>query len=113
MNPGIAIRSREELGLPEVVDELTRLPGGLILVTGPTGMGKTTTLNYMINAINEERRAKIVTIEDPVEFAHENGRSIVIQEEVLSDVRSFKVALRHVLRQDPDVIVIGEMRDLE
>ena len=67
----------------------------------------------MINAINEDRRAKIVTIEDPVEFAHENRRSIVIQEEVLSDVRSFKSALRHVLRQDPDVIVIGEMRDLE
>jgi twitching motility protein PilT len=107
------IRSAEELGLPSVVGELTRLTGGLILVTGPTGMGKTTTLNYMINAINEERRLKIVTIEDPVEFAHENRNSIVIQEEVLSDVRSFKSALRHVLRQDPDVIVIGEMRDLE
>jgi twitching motility protein PilT len=107
------IRSADELGLPPVLNDLTRLPGGLILVTGPTGMGKTTTLNYMINAINEERRAKIVTIEDPVEFAHENCRSIVIQEEVLSDVRSFKTALRHVLRQDPDVIVIGEMRDLE
>ena len=108
-----AIRSAEELGLPPVIDELTRLPGGLILVTGPTGMGKTTTLNYMVNVINEDRRLKIVTTEDPVEFAHENRRSIVIQEEVLSDVRSFKSALRHVLRQDPDVIVIGEMRDLE
>jgi twitching motility protein PilT len=107
------IRSAEQLGLPPVVEELTRLPGGLILVTGPTGMGKTTTLNHMINAINEERRLKIVTIEDPVEFAHENKRSVVIQEEVLSDVKSFKTALRHVLRQDPDVIVIGEMRDLE
>ena len=107
------IRSAEQLGLPPVVEELTRLPGGLILVTGPTGMGKTTTLNFMINAINEDRRVKIVTIEDPVEFEHANQRSIVIQEEVLSDVRSFKSALRHVLRQDPDVIVIGEMRDLE
>ncbi|HEY2760575.1 MAG TPA: PilT/PilU family type 4a pilus ATPase, partial [Pirellulales bacterium] len=107
------IRTAEELGLPPIIEELTRLPGGLILVTGPTGMGKTTTLNYMINAINEDRRAKIITIEDPVEFAHENRRSLVIQEEVLSDVRSFKSALRHVLRQDPDVIIIGEMRDLE
>jgi twitching motility protein PilT len=107
------IRSSEELGLPPIVEELTRMTGGLILVTGPTGMGKTTTLNYMVNAINEDRRAKIVTIEDPVEFAHENRRSLVIQEEVLSDVRSFKSALRHVLRQDPDVIAIGEMRDLE
>lgn len=107
------IRSADELGLPEVVGELTRLPGGLILVTGPTGMGKTTTLNFMINAINEERRAKIVTIEDPVEFAHDNLRSIIVQQEVLGDVKSFQSALRHVLRQDPDVIVIGEMRDLE
>jgi twitching motility protein PilT len=107
------IRSAEELGLPDVIVDLTRLPGGLILVTGPTGMGKTTTLNFMINVINEERRAKIVTIEDPVEFAHTNLRSIIIQQEVLGDVRSFHGALRHVLRQDPDVIVIGEMRDLE
>ncbi|MEX2309347.1 MAG: PilT/PilU family type 4a pilus ATPase [Pirellulales bacterium] len=107
------IRSADELGLPDVITELTRLPDGLILVTGPTGMGKTTTLNYMINTINEDRRAKIVTIEDPVEFAHDNLRSIVIQQEVLGDVKSFQSALRHVLRQDPDVIVIGEMRDLD
>jgi twitching motility protein PilT len=107
------IRSADDLGLPPIITELTRLPGGLILVTGPTGMGKTTTLNYMIHSINEERRAKIVTIEDPVEFAHDNLRSIVIQQEVLGDVKSFQSALRHVLRQDPDVIVIGEMRDLE
>jgi twitching motility protein PilT len=107
------IRSAEALGLPPVINELTRLPDGLILVTGPTGQGKTTTLNYMINAINEERRAKIITIEDPVEFEHDNIRSIVIQQEVLTDVHSFKSALREVLRQDPDVIVIGEMRDLE
>jgi twitching motility protein PilT len=108
-----AIRSAGELGLPPVVDELTRLPNGLVLVTGPTGVGKTTTLNYMINVINQERRAKIVTIEDPVEYVHENCRSIIIQQEVRTDVKSFREALVHVLRQDPDVIVVGEMRDLE
>ena len=107
------IRTAEELGLPNVIEELTRLPSGLILVTGPTGMGKTTTLNFMIDAINRERRAKIITIEDPVEFEHENLRSIIIQQEILGDVRSYQSALRHILRQDPDVIVIGEMRDLE
>jgi twitching motility protein PilT len=108
-----AVRSADELGLPPVAEEMTRLPSGLVLVTGPTGTGKTTTLNYMINVINQERRAKIVTIEDPVEYVHENARSIVIQQELQTDVRSFRDALVHVLRQDPDVIVIGEMRDLE
>jgi twitching motility protein PilT len=107
------VRSADELGLPEAIDELTRLPGGLILVTGPTGMGKTTTLNYLINVINDTRRAKIITIEDPVEFEHSNHRSIIVQQELLGDVKSYQAALRHVLRQDPDVIVIGEMRDLE
>lgn len=107
------IRPADELGLPPIVEELTRLPGGLILVTGPTGMGKTTTLNFMIHTINEQRRAKIITIEDPVEYEHENRRSIIIQQEVLGDVKNFQAALRHVLRQDPNVIVIGEMRDLE
>jgi twitching motility protein PilT len=109
----ISIRSREELRMPPIVEELTRLPDGLILVTGPTGMGKTTTLNYMVDVINRERRAKIVTIEDPVEFVHGNQNSIVIQQEVLTDTLSFGQALIHVLRQDPDVVVIGEMRDLE
>ncbi len=108
-----AIRTAEELGLPPILEELTRLPSGLIIVTGPTGVGKTTTLNYMIDIINQQRRAKIVTIEDPVEFVHENCRSIIIQQEVQTDVKSFREALVHVLRQDPDVIVIGEMRDLE
>jgi len=108
-----SVRSAEQLRLPPVVDELTRVTSGLILVTGPTGMGKTTTLNYMIDVINRQRRAKIVTIEDPVEYVHENIRSVVVQQEVRTDVHSFKDALRHVLRQDPDVIVIGEMRDLE
>ncbi len=108
-----SIRAREELGLPPVIDELTRLPSGLVLVTGPTGSGKTTTLNYMIDSINQNRRAKIVTIEDPVEYVHDNVRSIIIQQEVQTDVKSFREALIHVLRQDPDVVVIGEMRDLE
>ena len=107
------VRTADELGLPPVIEELSRLPNGLILLTGPTGVGKTTTLNFMIDLINRNRRAKIVTIEDPVEFVHDNLRSIVIQQEVGTDVHSFREALIHVLRQDPDVIVIGEMRDLE
>ncbi|MCC7083397.1 MAG: PilT/PilU family type 4a pilus ATPase [Pirellulales bacterium] len=107
------VRTAKELGLPPIIEEIIRLPSGLILVTGPTGMGKTTTLNFMVHAINSTRRAKIITVEDPVEFAHENNRSLVIQQELLSDVRSYQAALRHILRQDPDVIVIGEMRDLE
>lgn len=107
------VRPAEELGLPAVIQELARLPSGLVLVTGQTGVGKTTTLNYMIDAINQQRRAKIVTIEDPVEYVHENARGIVIQLEVMTDVPTFRSALIHVLRQDPDVVVIGEMRDLE
>jgi twitching motility protein PilT len=107
------VRTAAELGLPPIVEELSRLPNGLVLVTGPTGVGKTTTLNFMIDLINHNRRAKIVTIEDPVEFVHDNLRSIIVQQEVGTDVRSFREALVHVLRQDPDVIVIGEMRDLE
>jgi twitching motility protein PilT len=109
----IRVRSREDLGLPPALEEFTRLPNGLVLVTGPTGTGKTTTLNFMIDVINRERRAKIVTIEDPVEFVHENQRSIIVQQEVYTDTPSFRQALVHVLRQDPDVIVVGEMRDLE
>ncbi len=107
------IRAAADLGLPEIIDDLAQLNDGLVLVTGPTGMGKTTTLNYIINAINEQRRAKVITIEDPVEYEHRNLRSIVIQQELLGDVKSYQSALRHVLRQDPDVIVIGEMRDLD
>ncbi len=110
---GDRIPTREELGLPEKIDDLTRKPNGLVLITGPTGAGKTTTLNYMVDLINTERRCKIVTIEDPIEFVHENKRAIVVQQEVLTDVRSFNRALIHVLRQDPDVIVVGEMRDHE
>ena len=110
---GERISTREELGLPKCLDELARKPNGLVLITGPTGAGKTTTLNYLIDLINNERRCKIVTIEDPIEFVHQNKRAIVVQQEVLTDVHSFNRALIHVLRQDPDVIVVGEMRDHE
>ena len=110
---GDRIASREELGLPPQIDEFARRPNGLVLITGPTGAGKTTTLNYLVDVINSERRCKIVTIEDPIEFVHQNKRAIVVQQEVLSDVRSFNRALIHVLRQDPDVIVVGEIRDHE
>ncbi|MFO1486989.1 MAG: PilT/PilU family type 4a pilus ATPase [Verrucomicrobiota bacterium] len=110
---GERVASRQELGLPEKLDDLARRPNGLVLITGPTGAGKTTTLNYLVDVINSERRCKIVTIEDPIEFVHENKRAIVVQQEVLTDVRSFNRALIHVLRQDPDVIVVGEMRDHE
>lgn len=108
-----AVRTREQLGLPAVVDELARKPHGLVILTGPTGVGKTTTLHYMIDLINAERACKIVTIEDPIEFVHTFKRSIVVQQEILADVKDFTTALRHVLRQDPDVIAIGEMRDRE
>jgi len=110
---GERIATREELGLPEKLDDLARRPNGLVLITGPTGAGKTTTLNYLVDQINSERRCKIVTIEDPIEFVHQNKRAIVVQQEVLTDVHSFNRALIHVLRQDPDVIVVGEMRDHE
>jgi twitching motility protein PilT len=110
---GERIATREELGLPEKINDLARRPNGLVLVTGPTGAGKTTTLNYMVDLINTERRCKVVTIEDPIEFVHENKRAIVVQQELLTDVRSFNRALINVLRQDPDVIVVGEMRDFE
>src|SRR5947208_2304619 len=110
---GDRVSTREELGLPEKIDDLARKSNGLLLITGPTGAGKTTTLNYLVNLINTERRCKIVTIEDPIEFVHANKRAIVVQQEVLTDVRSFNRALIHVLRQDPDVIVVGEMRDFE
>jgi twitching motility protein PilT len=102
-----------ELGMPDVLRTLTKKPRGLILVTGPTGHGKSTTLAAMMHEINRTRSCHIVTIEDPIEFLHRNNRSLIIQREVGEDTESFQVALRHVLRQDPDVILIGEMRDLE
>jgi twitching motility protein PilT len=107
------IRSREELALPEIVDDLARKQNGLVIITGPTGVGKTTTFHYMIDFINAERAAKVITIEDPVEYVHPMKRSVVVQQEILSDVHDFTSALRHVLRQDPDVIGVGEMRDRE
>jgi twitching motility protein PilT len=105
--------SREELGLPERLDDIARRHNGLLLIAGPTGAGKTTTLNYLVDLINTERRCKIVTIEDPIEIVHDNKRAIVVQQEVLTDTRSFNRALIHALRQDPDVIVVGEMRERE
>lgn len=110
---GEYIPARDDLGLPAKLDELARRPVGLLLITGPTGSGKTTTLNYLVDLINAERRCKIVTIEDPIEFVHRHKRAIVVQQEVLTDTQSFHRALIHVLRQDPDVIVIGEIRDRE
>jgi twitching motility protein PilT len=103
----------EELGLPPVVSELSVKPRGLILVTGPTGSGKSTTLASIIDKINTESRSHIMTIEDPIEYLHSHKRSIVNQRELGSDAHSFKDALKYVLRQDPDVVLIGEMRDLE
>jgi twitching motility protein PilT len=102
-----------DLGLPAAVAELAQLPRGLVLVTGPTGSGKTTTLASLINVINERRRGHIMTVEDPVEFVHRHKACIVNQREVGVDTQSFAIALKHVLRQDPDVILVGEMRDLE
>ena len=107
------IKSLAELGLTETAVDLARRPNGLVLVTGPTGVGKTTTFNSLIDQINRERRCRIITIEDPIEFMHTHKKSVVLQREVHSDTRSFAVALRHILRQDPDIIGIGEMRDLE
>ncbi|MBI3923387.1 MAG: PilT/PilU family type 4a pilus ATPase [Armatimonadetes bacterium] len=109
----VQMRSIEELGLPEVVGEFVRKPNGLVLVTGPTGVGKTTTLNAMTDLINRERRCKIISVEDPIEYVHTNKLSIIVQQEIASDVKSFHGALIHILRQDPDVIVVGEMRDLD
>ncbi|MCX7959194.1 MAG: PilT/PilU family type 4a pilus ATPase, partial [Deltaproteobacteria bacterium] len=107
------IMTFQELGLPPVVVDLTRKPRGLILVTGPTGSGKTTTLASVIDRINTERHEHIVTIEDPIEYLHPHKNCIVNQREVGSDTASFKKALKYILRQDPDVVLIGEMRDLE
>lgn len=107
------IMTFSELGVPPIVEELTRKPRGLILVTGPTGSGKSTTLASMIDKINQERHEHIMTIEDPIEFLHPHKSCVVNQREVNTDTESFSKALKYVLRQDPDVVLIGEMRDLE
>jgi len=107
------IMTMEELNLPPICKEIARKPRGLVLVTGPTGSGKSTTLAAIIDAINAERREHIVTIEDPIEFIHPHKKCIVNQREVGSDTISFKRAIKSILRQDPDVVLLGELRDLE
>lgn len=103
----------EQLGLPDVVNKFSDFPRGLVLVTGPTGSGKSTTLAAMIHKINNEKPLHIVTIEDPIEYTHKSIKSVVVQREVHYDTYSFNAALRSVLREDPDVVLVGEMRDLE
>ena len=103
----------EDLGVPQVLKKFTQLRSGLVLVTGPTGSGKSTTLAAMINEINVARSSHIITIEDPIEFVHENKSSVVTQREVHNDTASFGAALRAAAREDPDVLLVGEMRDLE
>jgi twitching motility protein PilT len=107
------IKGIEELGLPPIVAKLAEKPRGLVLVTGPTGSGKSTTLAAMIDKINREEKGHILTIEDPIEFIHRHQGCIVNQREVGADTKSFSAALKYALRQDPDVVLIGEMRDLE
>lgn len=107
------IKPLDALGIPQIVAGFAQLPRGLVLVTGPTGSGKSTTLASLVDSANRSRSAHIVTVEDPIEFLHRHKRSLVNQREVGSDTHSFQIALRHVLRQDPDIILIGEMRDLE
>jgi twitching motility protein PilT len=109
----LEIPSFELLGLPSILENLARKPNGLVLVTGPTGSGKTTTLAAMLDLINRERESIVICIEDPIEFIHTNKKSVIKQREVFSDTKSFANALRHVLREDPNVIMVGEMRDLE
>ncbi len=108
-----AIRTLEDLQMPKILQEFTKFPRGLVLVTGPTGSGKSTTLAAMVDRINTDRATHILTIEDPIEYAHASKKSIVVQREIHYDTYSFAAALRSSLRQDPDVVLIGEMRDLE
>ncbi|HCM72771.1 MAG TPA: type IV pili twitching motility protein PilT, partial [Armatimonadetes bacterium] len=107
------IKTIDEIGLPEVTKKLALLPRGLILVTGPTGSGKSTSLAAMINHINEHSTRHVITIEDPIEYVHQDRKCIVNQRELGTDTSSFAEALRHIMRQNPDVILVGEMRDLE
>jgi len=107
------IKPLDELGMPDSVARFAHLPRGLVLVTGPTGSGKTTTLASVLDLANRSRAAHIITIEDPIEFLHPHKRSVVNQREVGSDTGTFATALKHALRQDPDIILVGELRDLE
>ncbi len=107
------IKKLDQLGLPGVVADLARFPRGFVVVTGPTGSGKSTTLAGMVDVVNEERAGHIMTVEDPIEFLHKHKKCVVNQREVGADTHGFGQALKHVLRQDPDVILVGEMRDLE
>ena len=107
------VRTFQDLGLPPVVARLAERPRGLILVTGPTGSGKSTTLAAIIDKINKERKGHIITVEDPIEFIHRHQSCIVNQREIGTDTNSFSTALKYALREDPDVILVGEMRDLE
>jgi twitching motility protein PilT len=107
------VKSAEDLGLPPEVIDLINAPKGLICVTGPTGSGKSTTLAALVHRINAEKSAHIITIEDPIEFVHQNIKSLVNQREISSHTKSFANALRSSLREDPDIILVGEMRDLE
>jgi twitching motility protein PilT len=107
------IKTFEALGLPKVIAEFARLPRGLVLVTGPTGSGKSTTLAAVIDKINRERPVHIITVEDPIEYLHRHQMALINQREVYSDTNSFSSALKYALREDPDVVLVGEMRDLE
>jgi len=107
------VRTFQDLGLPPIVAKMAERPRGLILVTGPTGSGKSTTLAAMIDKINKERKGHIITVEDPIEFIHRHQGCIVNQREVGTDTKNFSTALKYALREDPDVILVGEMRDLE
>jgi twitching motility protein PilT len=107
------IRTLEQIGMPPILNKFTEYPRGLVLVTGPTGSGKSTTLAALIDKINTERAAHIITVEDPIEYTHHSKRSVIVQREVHYDTFSFSAALRSSLREDPDVVLIGEMRDLE
>ncbi|MBN1212518.1 MAG: type IV pilus twitching motility protein PilT [candidate division Zixibacteria bacterium] len=107
------IKTFEELGLPQVIAEFAKLPRGLVLVTGPTGSGKSTTLAAIIDKINKERAVHIITVEDPIEYLHRHQTALINQREVYSDTTSFSSALKYALREDPDVVLVGEMRDLE
>ncbi len=107
------VRTFEELGLPKVIAEFSKLPRGLVLVTGPTGSGKSTTLASVIDKINRERPLHIITVEDPIEYLHRHQTALINQREVYADTSSFASALKYALREDPDVVLVGEMRDLE